>query len=227
MTARQNPEAFARKVRSDWKLKGGRISSLMSVVESAGVVIVPIDFGTDKIDAISVRPKHAPPLIFTSVRAPADRQRYTLAHELGHLVMHDLPGKRIEKEADLFAAELLMPSHDIRAELAGMSIDKAKKLKRKWRTSMASLVKRAKDTKMISDYRSRQLFIELNRYRKREPVSIDPDVPGTLEKLVNALQHKLNHSRRSLADITFCREVSQFEKRFRSQHAPQLRVFGA
>lgn len=48
------------------------------------------------------------------------RRRFTLAHELGHFLMHEgdftdngfeTPSSSIEREANLFAKELLMPSH--------------------------------------------------------------------------------------------------------------------
>lgn len=48
------------------------------------------------------------------------RRRFTLAHELGHFLMHEgdftdsgfeTPSNSIEREANLFAKELLMPSH--------------------------------------------------------------------------------------------------------------------
>jgi Zn-dependent peptidase ImmA (M78 family)/DNA-binding XRE family transcriptional regulator len=212
----QAAEQVARKVRSDWGLHSGPISNLMSVAESAGVIIVPMDFGTDNIDAISVKPRNTPPLIFSNVQSPADRQRFTLAHELGHLVMHNTASSRTtEIEADRFASELLMPSKEIRAELSGMTIEKAKRLKQKWRTAMSAIIKRAKDTGAISDYRARMLFIEMNPYRKREPVSIDPDVPGLLEKIIEAHRKSLKHSDSKLAEITFCRDPAQFEYRFR------------
>ena len=50
-------------------------------------------------------------------RVPTDRKRMTLAHELGHIVMHSEPihlSKQSEEEAMRFAAEFLMPAHLIR-----------------------------------------------------------------------------------------------------------------
>ncbi len=50
------------------------------------------------------------------------RQRFSLAHELGHILLKHPPEarstqdeiRRFNREADLFAAELLMPSNDLR-----------------------------------------------------------------------------------------------------------------
>jgi Zn-dependent peptidase ImmA (M78 family) len=48
------------------------------------------------------------------------RQRFTIAHELGHFVMHSEHGgdEHSEREADVFAATLLMPPELLRKEFA-------------------------------------------------------------------------------------------------------------
>jgi len=75
-------------------------------------------------------------------KLPKSRQRYTIAHELGHFVLHDLdmhidrdfrtPGKdkdvdkineELETEANRFAAELLMPYDMLMPELEQHGID--------------------------------------------------------------------------------------------------------
>lgn len=68
------------------------------------------------------------------------RTRFTLAHELGHFVLHrnqqqifecserdmydwDSPARQIEAEADTFSSYLLMPLDDYRAQLAGQAMN--------------------------------------------------------------------------------------------------------
>jgi len=69
-------------------------------------------------------------VIYINSRHPKRRQRFTLAHELGHYFLHpykaqryrrDLPNGAAdseEAEANLFAAELLMPDIKLRTLLA-------------------------------------------------------------------------------------------------------------
>ena len=58
------------------------------------------------------------PVVFSNKRSLGDRQRFTLAYELGHLVMHLQTNpsftRDISHEANEFAAEFLMPEKDIR-----------------------------------------------------------------------------------------------------------------
>lgn len=62
--------------------------------------------------------------IFVNVHEPPKRQRFTVAHEIGHLMKHDVgtlwrdtnyrgdaATERMEREANNFAAALLMPAH--------------------------------------------------------------------------------------------------------------------
>jgi Zn-dependent peptidase ImmA (M78 family) len=67
--------------------------------------------------------------MWISAEDAAVRQRFTLAHELGHLLLHQVghayrdrdyePGtSRVELEANRFAAELLMPAWMVRAAMA-------------------------------------------------------------------------------------------------------------
>jgi Zn-dependent peptidase ImmA (M78 family) len=46
---------------------------------------------------------------------PPTRQRFTVAHELGHAVLrHQVPADKLEVEANAFAAELLLPREALR-----------------------------------------------------------------------------------------------------------------
>lgn len=79
------------------------------------------------------------PHIYIKGKAHLNRQRFTCAHELGHLILHDLTvawrdkfekGKkpRVEKEADAFAAELLMPAWMMQAYVPFTSYEDLPKL---------------------------------------------------------------------------------------------------
>ena len=82
------PEKIATLVRQMWNLLPGPIGNLTRAIEAAGGLVLKCDFGTSKLDAFAQWPSGMPPLFFVNKSAPADRYRYTLAHEIGHIVMH-------------------------------------------------------------------------------------------------------------------------------------------
>ena len=116
-------EEAARLVRELWMVPKGPIDKMIGLLESNGGVVIPCDFGTDLLDAMSQRIDGMPILFFVNVNAPADRLRHTLAHELGHMVLHTITVKSDEemedREADAFAGAFLLPADEIFARNCG------------------------------------------------------------------------------------------------------------
>src|SRR2546421_1977476 len=104
-----------------------------------------------------------PPLFFVDTRRFTwDRLRYTLAHELGHLIMHhDSTDADAERQADIFAAEFLMPSRDVRPYLYNLTVEKLANLKTYWKVSMSALIKRASDLDAITSRHARTLWMKM------------------------------------------------------------------
>ncbi|WP_410672237.1 ImmA/IrrE family metallo-endopeptidase [Amycolatopsis sp. cmx-4-68] len=70
---------------------------------------------------MSTWPTGQQPLILLNRGRLPDRERFTLAHEVGHLLMHELPADDQEKEADRFAGEFLAPAEELEPLLWGWS----------------------------------------------------------------------------------------------------------
>lgn len=207
------PIDAAREARAVLHPEPGPFMDLAAAAEAVGVLLVRRDLATDKIDAIGTWPEGHRPMFLLNSTAPADRQRFTLAHELGHAVMHQVPTENQETEADQFASELLMPAREIRDELNHLTLAKLAVLKEKWRVSMAALVRRARDLETISESEYRKLNIDLSTagYRKNEPVTIAPDHPRLFTTSVrkqlehysaDALAHRHGLSRADLDALT-------------------------
>lgn len=222
----EGPSHVAQLLRRQWKISPGPIKNLLQYVESAGGIVVQIDFGTDKLDAVSLWPRGSRPLFFLNNSTPTDRWRFTLSHEVGHLVMHRIPTPNAEDEADEFASELLMPTDDIRDELTQMSLAKAARLKLRWRTSMQAIIRKAHSTKNITDRKYRSLFTELSAagYRKKEPVNIEPEVPKTVSQLLEFHRKQLGYTETQLREMLFCSNAEQFSTRFECGMKGSLRI---
>src|SRR5262249_50071940 len=93
----------AKTLRSIWKLPPGPVQNVTHIIEEGGCVVLRTNFETDKVDAISQWLPGWPPVFLINERIPTDRMRWTLVHELGHIVMHRFPTDNMEREADEFA----------------------------------------------------------------------------------------------------------------------------
>ncbi|MDZ7829365.1 MAG: ImmA/IrrE family metallo-endopeptidase [Halofilum sp. (in: g-proteobacteria)] len=181
------PEKIAEMVRAQWMAPNGPIQNMTELLEDAGVVIIRCDFGTRSMDATSIWLPGTQPLIFVNKELPGDRWRFTLAHELGHLVMHAIPTDQMEKEADYFAAAFLMPASDIRPDFNKPALKHfANNLKPYWKVSIASLIERAHQLGKISDNQRRYFHMNMNKYgiRDPEPNALPrehPTIPSTID----------------------------------------------
>jgi len=182
---------MAKAIRQFWTLPRGPIADVTRVIESAGIVVIAYDFGTDLIDGFGQhRNEDFPPLIFVNTRQPKDKLRFTLAHELGHLVMHRMSDPEQEWQANRFAAEFLMPTEDIRPSLHSFSIERFLDLKRYWKTSMQALVRKARDVGKMDERKYRYYNYEISRrgMKRNEAGEItEPiEIPGLFRRLIQA-----------------------------------------
>ena len=180
VTEQQTPQMIAAKLRNLWKVESPIIDNLTDLIEANGVIIKTIPFNTDRVDSRSILTDDQFPIICCNQSLLGDRQRFSLAYELGQLVMHSssiIPLERsVSHEANAFAAELLMPANDILADFAaGITIPLLGELKRKWKVSMIALLYRADDLGLLSPNQKRYLIQQFNQLqiRKREPMELD------------------------------------------------------
>lgn len=198
-------DLVADSVRRAWLLPRGPIRSLTECAERAGCLVVHCDLEEAKIDGVSYRIPGLPPIIFLNRNQPADRMRFSLAHELGHMVMHVYPSPNMEEEADKFASALLMPASDIGPELRDLSIDKAAYMKPVWRVSMAALIYRASELGRIDRYKSEYLWRQMSTrgFRTREPQAVDFEREKTsvMDALVSNTVEEMGYSPTDLVQM--------------------------
>lgn len=117
---------------------------------------------------------------------PGDRQRFTVAHELGHLVMHfeqrppdsAVEAARIEKQAHRFAAAFLAPADPLIDDLnrigGRVTLSALAQLKEAWGVAIKALVVRFQHLGVIEQDHARSLYkqISARRWNKSEPVHV-------------------------------------------------------
>lgn len=194
---------IASLVRAAWNLPQGPIKNLTECIEEAGGIVIKIDFGTTKIDALCQHYPGLPPIFFVNSKSPGDRLRFTLAHELGHIVMHRVPNDNMENEADVFASELLMPSKDIKSLLTNVSLRTLANLKPYWKVSMASMLLKSRDLGTITPRAYSYLWMEMGKagYRRREPIDIPIEEPNTMKNLISLYREDLGYGASEISKI--------------------------
>jgi Zn-dependent peptidase ImmA (M78 family)/transcriptional regulator with XRE-family HTH domain len=172
------PEQAAEALRGAWGLGVAPIKNLLQLLESKGAKIYSAGGPLQAIDAFSFR-HGATPVMFLNVHKSAERLRFDLAHELGHLVMHGgslhvAPGKEKEQAANDFASSFLMPRSDVLGSIRGnLMLEDVLVLKQRWRVSAMALNLRAHRLGVISEWTYGTLAKQLSMagFRRGEPGS--------------------------------------------------------
>lgn len=200
----------ARRVRTAWGMPLGPVRSVVGVIENAGGLIFECAFGTPLLDAVIQCPSGLPPLflINSSASAAGERLRYSLSHELGHVVMRNFASPHPEDEADAFAAEFLMPERDIARDLDNISIEKALRLKPYWKVSIQALIRRARDLGKISPRKYRDLFTDLSArgFRVREPNPLPAESPSLIRDIVKSHLDEMGFDEKRLCKLMYSSE---------------------
>lgn len=179
-------EAAAAELRSAWGLGDAPIESLTQAAEDHGVFVVELDGCGWKFHGFSAMANGGKPVIINAAGTPADRKRFTLGHELGHVVMDTdgMPEKVQEELVNRFAGALLVPRAAVQRELGTkrrwLELGELALLKRKYGMSMQAWMRRARDIDVIDAGEYRRLCVEVSRrgWRKTEPAGFDgPESP--------------------------------------------------
>lgn len=218
LTEDASPASLAEKLRRHWDLAPGPLPNMCRILESKGIAVMTFDFGTSHVDSRSLITDEGHPLICLNKELPADRQRFSLAYELGQLVMHTgatiSPDRDIAHEANAFASAFLMPEEDIRADFEeGISISLLGELKKKWKVSMIALLYRADHLGMITPNQKRYLVQQFNKLqiRKREPIELDitPEEPQLLKHWIATYRSKTGLGVMDISAL-LCLNVDEF-----------------
>lgn len=222
------PDEIARKARYLLKIPDGPIENLTNILEKNGLLIVKTDLFNEKTDGLSTISDKGTHIIYLNKRMPNDRLRYSLAHELGHIIMHfDIPldSENVEQEADRFASEFLMPEKDIKNSLRNLNFNKLGDLKRYWKVSMRSLVRRARDLDLIDqqEYRNFQINFSRRGMAKSEPIALPEEKPYVMNQIVKLHLNELDYSEEELARVVNL-DLTEFQDRFIEQETPKLKI---
>jgi Zn-dependent peptidase ImmA (M78 family)/transcriptional regulator with XRE-family HTH domain len=169
------------------------IKRLLRTIEKNGVFILTLPRMISGVDAFSTWAEidEVRPIVVMLPGKPMDRQRYNVAHELGHLVLHRTIRttlKLVENEANMFSSEFLMPERAMRDEMRlPITLTGLAKLKLRWGVSIQALIMRARSLKIVTDRQTKYLFTQLSAqgWRTREPSNLD--VKTELPKLVRSM----------------------------------------
>ena len=179
----RDAEDAARSVREDWGLGNDPIPQLAELLEERGIKVLSLSLQNIDGLAAKVRRKDhmAARVVVVKNDAWSERKRFTLAHELGHMVMDassDMSEEEIEKAAHRFAGAFLIPADTLRAEMgsnrSSVSIGELVALKERFGVSIQAIAYRCKDLGILNQSAFVRLFKLFNQRGWRKPPYAEP-----------------------------------------------------
>lgn len=198
-------EDKALLLRKHWGLEKEPINNLTLATEKNGILIFNLKTDEFNIDAYSQWLNEKAFIVVNSLRGTAVRWRFDIAHEIGHLVLHkhihreDMINEKIEKEANLFANEFLIPSDVFKVEFISDKLSYFIELKRKWGVSISAILYKAGYLQLINEAKMLSLNRQISSkgWRKSEPLDdeIEYEKPVFLaQKLESVVRDKSSAS---------------------------------
>jgi Zn-dependent peptidase ImmA (M78 family) len=192
---REDAEDAARKLRKQWELGTDPIPNLVEFLEEYGIKVLCLPL-PNELSGVMCRVRRSDggvvPVIVLNEAHDGERQRFSLAHELGHLVLvipEVLGDKDKEGFCHRFASAFLVPMETIVAKMGrhrrALTMEELFALKSFYGVSAQALAYRCKDLAIINDAAYRGLFKEFTRrgWRKQEPMTLKPERPVRFGRL--------------------------------------------
>lgn len=179
-------ENIALEIRRNWNIKDDPVVDLIGLLENNGVIVAQFthskycDF--KGVEAYSCWKNGTPYIMYNSVSKSAVRTRFSICHELGHLIMHSAISKQdavkkeivdaADRQADLFAAAFLLPATSFPKDIRSTSVASLEPVKIKWGAAMSTIIKRCETLDILTEnqlnYLKRQMTIK--KYWYKEPL---------------------------------------------------------
>lgn len=237
VTEKNRPEEIAKLFRLFIGLNDDPIDNLVSIIEKLGIAILFIDVSSDKFSGLTVQTDNNLSLIIVNKNMPNDHKKFTIAHEVGHIIMH-IPFAEdpdfisnledldvVERQADAFAGAFLIPKEQAKYTFRQLTYTQLGNLKTYWKVSKQAILFRAKALGILTDVRFKTLYIELSRNgeRKKEKIEIWLDQPTMIKKLIEFYESEFHYSRKQIAEEIIGIDEKEFVEWF-DIYRPQFRV---
>ncbi|MEJ0103920.1 MAG: ImmA/IrrE family metallo-endopeptidase [Bacteroidota bacterium] len=175
-------EKAAKLLRSKWKLGDDPIYNSIELLEDNHIKVVQVNAG-DSFDGMQTWVNGKIPVIAINKDKlkSKERIRFTVFHELGHLLLNLKHCTERQKETycHQFAGAMLLPGITLKKEIgegrSKLMVQELGALKKQYGISIQAIVMRAKDLKIITEVYCKQFFFYLNQmgWKINEPIEYE------------------------------------------------------
>ena len=198
ITSDDDVEKAAQKLRETWKLGNMPISNIVEMLELKGIKVILIE-DVDEVDGFAAFTSSGVPVVVVNTKDRSiERIRFTIIHELAHLLLKFANGisnnkKRVEELCHYFSSCFLLPRDMLIKMIGGpkrtyININELINIKEYFGISIRAIVHRSKKIEIINDtyYQKWMVYMSKTFGQKKEPGHYQGiEKSKVLEQLVN------------------------------------------
>lgn len=160
--------AATEKLRKAWNIGNDAIRNIIQLLEDNEIKVIEVDEDTALFDGLSTVVDDKYYVVVINKLMPIERKRFTLLHELGHLVLNlsDLSEKQQEKYCNIFASEMLLARENLIAEIGNkrtkITLAELKNNQEKYGISISAIIYKLGELKIISQDKVTDFYKRLN-----------------------------------------------------------------
>ena len=145
ITCKKEVENAAKYLRKKWKFETTPIYNLVSFLEDLGIKIFEVE-EDESFAGFSCWEKNNPVIVINVKNVDVPRRRFTVLHELGHLLLKfdiNLEKEKLERFCDYFAGAMLLPYEVVMKYIDGKSsvtLEELKSIKSKYGISIFAIL---------------------------------------------------------------------------------------
>lgn len=160
-------ESAVLKLRKEWDIGTDPIHNIIQLLEDKEIKVIELDVD-EKFDGLATFVNDKYPVIVVNGNFPVERKRFTLLHELGHLLLN-IPECDINEEENYcnkFASEFLLPRDIVIEEFGGkrthITLTELISTQKKYGISIQAIVFRLVDAGILTKERQKQFYVKMN-----------------------------------------------------------------
>ncbi|MDI9863340.1 XRE family transcriptional regulator [Flectobacillus sp. DC10W] len=168
VSATNDIEEIVSDLRIEWEIGFDPIHNIIQLLEDKEIKIIEINEPENNFDGLATIINGKYPVVVLNKSFSVERKRFTLLHELGHLLL-ELPECDVKFEENIcnrFAAEFLFPQNLVIKEFGSkresISFRELVEVQKKYGISIRAIIYRLKDANIFSENRLTEFYKKLN-----------------------------------------------------------------
>ena len=172
----EDVERAADKMREVWELGEDPLNNVIELLEDNNIKVIEIESEPEFV-GLATWEGIKNPVVVVNSNLGLDRKRFTVLHELGHILMkvNHLPEKEREHYCHDFAGAMLIPKKSLIKELgpsrSQIYLNELIYLKKQFGASIQAIMFRAKHLGIVSEsfFKNFMIHFSMMGYKKKEP----------------------------------------------------------